>query len=474
MAEKRIIHAALGGPPGSNISYFFRNDQYVVYDWVQDRVTLGLKTIADDWMPHGAWFAVGGPHLDAAISGHEVGQAAYASKLYFFKGSAYVRYDWNATKPRPVETSGDEAAWRIPAEISGGVDAAVNGLYSRKGKSYFLKGNKYARYDWQQDRLDYVKTIDQMAPGTFPDSFKSDIDAIVNGQGSYADYAYFFKGDEYIRFDWDNGGNTPFVDGGPTGSIRKITAWPGLHEMLLACDAKSKAFEWIWFALPQLQAYVTAVQSGVTPAGAGTVIAALQTHFRLSTTEAADVNFLNPILKNLENIEKYLHRAPELYRYADHAQCDADGMVMFQTDATGQPVLDAAGNKIKLHDAEGRVVPAGAAYTTFNTRTSITPDFLKKGEACRAAQLIHEGGHFVDATPPKGDIPEWYVTQPTATAFGFTFQPTRDDFVARYDEMTATQALHNPSSYSGFCQHIRYSQDTRYGELRQNPLPGLF
>src|SRR5215216_761809 len=61
MAEKRIIHAALGGPAGSNIAYFFRGDQYVVYDWTQDRVTMGMKSIADDWVLDGSWGAAGTP-----------------------------------------------------------------------------------------------------------------------------------------------------------------------------------------------------------------------------------------------------------------------------------------------------------------------------------------------------------------------------------------------------------------------------
>jgi hypothetical protein len=473
MAEKRIIHAALGGPPGSNVTYFFRGDQYVVYDWGQNRVTLAMKSISDDWTPHGAWFAVGGPHMDAALSAHEVNQPAYASKLYFFKGSAYVRYDWNASKPRPVETAGDETAWRIPAEISGGVDAAVNGKYSRQGKSYFLKGNKYARYDWQQDRLDYVKTIDQMAPGQFPDDFKSDIDAIVNGEGAYADYAYFFKGADYIRFDWDNGGNTPFVDGGPSASsIRKLSAWPGVWEMLLACEAKSKAFEWVWAALPQLQTYVASVQAGVTPPTAGNVVTALQTHFRLDATEVANAALLQPILANLQAIERYLHRAPELILYADYAQCQADGNIEFQKDTSGNFLLDHNGNKIPQTDSEGNLVPNGAAYTSHGIRTRITPLYRDKGEACRAAQLIHEGGHFVDigGDAPR-DIPEWYVTQPAATALGLTFQPDIPGKVSRYDQMTKEVAQHNPSSYAAFCQQLRYNgHDTRYGEARQFPI----
>jgi hypothetical protein len=244
--------------------------------------------------------------------------------------------------------------------------------------------------------------------------------------------------------------------------------------MLLACEAKSKAFEWIWTALPQLQAYVATVQTGVNPGGAGLIVTALQTHFRLDSAQAVDMTFLQPIVTNLVNIERYLHRAPELFKFATLAECEAGGMILFQIGPDGHFVTDATGNKVPVVDAEGNHVPAGAAFTGFNTGTTITPSFAQKGEACRAAQIIHEAGHFVDADNdgPK-DIPEWYVTQPTATALGLAFQGDRDDIEARYDQMPPERARHNPSSYVSFCAHIRYLSDVRYGELRQDPVPGV-
>jgi hypothetical protein len=245
--------------------------------------------------------------------------------------------------------------------------------------------------------------------------------------------------------------------------------------MLLACEAKSKAFEWVWAALPQLQAYVTSIRNGINPGGATAIVTALQTHFRLDSAQAADVTFLEPIQSNLEKIEKYLQRAPELIKFATLAQCQADSRIEFQKDGSGNFLLDHEGKKIPQKDADGNVIPDCAAYTGFNAGTRITPDYSKKGEACRAAQLIHEAGHFVDNDNggPK-DIPEWYVTPATATALGLVFQGNRSDIGSRYDEMTPDLARHNPSSYAAFCQHIRYTSDTRYGEDRQDPLPGLY
>jgi hypothetical protein len=66
------------------------------------------------------------------------------------------------------------------------------------------------------------------------------------------------------------------------------------------------------------------------------------------------------------------------------------------------------------------------------------------------------------------------VTAGSAAALGLPFQPEIkvEEIAVRYDAMPLDMAIHNPSSYAAFAQHARYRADTRYGELRQEPLPG--
>ena len=108
MSTKAIIHGALNGPAGSDLTYFFHGDQFVVYDWAADQVTLGLKSVTDDWVSAGpVGFAM---QCDAGLSCHDVGQPAYAQKHYLFDGDYYVRYDWNAGTPRVAESTGNPSA----------------------------------------------------------------------------------------------------------------------------------------------------------------------------------------------------------------------------------------------------------------------------------------------------------------------------------------------------------------------------
>jgi hypothetical protein len=39
---------------------------------------------------------------------------------------------------------------------------------------------------------------------------------------------------------------------------------------------------------------------------------------------------------------------------------------------------------------------------------------------------------------------------------------------AAYDQLTPQQAIHNPSSYVAFAQHVFYKKDVRYGAGRPN------
>jgi Hemopexin/Astacin (Peptidase family M12A) len=115
-------------------------------------------------------------------------------KAYFFHGSQYDRYDAKTDKVDPGYPKPIAGNWPgFPANFAAGVNA---GLVWTTGKAYYFKGNQYIRYDIPSDRVDpgYPKPIAGQWPGLWTDN----IDAGVvwpNGK------AYFFKGPQYMRYD---------------------------------------------------------------------------------------------------------------------------------------------------------------------------------------------------------------------------------------------------------------------------------
>jgi type 1 glutamine amidotransferase len=142
-------------------------------------------------------------------------------KVYFFKGNQYLRYDIatdraDAGYPKFINNeTWPGLPWRD------GIDAAVNW---GNGKAYFFKGNQYVRYDIATDRTDagYPKFINNETWPGLPWTFG--IDAAVNwGNGK----AYFFKGNQYLRYDIA----TDRADAGYPKFINNET-WPGLPALL--------------------------------------------------------------------------------------------------------------------------------------------------------------------------------------------------------------------------------------------------
>ena len=127
-----------------------------------------------------------------------------AHKLYLFKGGQYVRYDWNNNAVDPNYPA-SLSAWHLPAPFSSGVDAVFNGFGQYKvpayfGKTYFFRGPEYVRYDWDSDTVDYGPA--PLTAWGLTGSFAQGIDAALEGQGPWFGKLYFFKGDKYVRFDW--------------------------------------------------------------------------------------------------------------------------------------------------------------------------------------------------------------------------------------------------------------------------------
>ncbi|MFW9995151.1 MAG: DUF6345 domain-containing protein [Candidatus Odinarchaeota archaeon] len=163
--------------------------------------------------------------IDAAVCGTD----RRKGKAYFFKGNYYLRYDWDddyvdANYPKRIAGHWDG----FPSNFTSGIDAAVLGDGPRKGKAYFFKGNQYVRFDWDDDRVDsgYPKSIAGHWDG-FPSNFTSGLNAGLYGDKSFSGKAYFFKGDQYVRFDWDD----DRVDSGYPKSMAGLWyGWPTAND----------------------------------------------------------------------------------------------------------------------------------------------------------------------------------------------------------------------------------------------------
>ncbi len=171
------------------------------------------KDELSNWRGFNASFGSG---VDAALWNGK------SDRIYFFKGSQYVRVDpnknWNVDPDYPKPINGNWPGF--PSPFTGGVDAA---LWSETNqKIYFFRNNEYIRVDpnnsWEVDS-GYPKPIDGNWPG-FPAEFAEGVDGALWSDTNQK--IYFFKGNEFIRVDPNNSWN---VD---PGYPKPITpSWPG-------------------------------------------------------------------------------------------------------------------------------------------------------------------------------------------------------------------------------------------------------
>jgi matrix metalloproteinase-14 (membrane-inserted) len=195
-------------------AYFFKGGQYVRYDVGADKVVDGALPL--DGRHWENWPQAWNSGINAAV---DFGNG----NAYFFKGSQYLRYDIPGQRvddgyPRPIAGN-----WQgFPASWNSGFDAAINW---GNGKIYFFKGGEYLRYDIAKDKVDdgYPRPLNDTTWPHWPVAWNSGINAAVNwGNGK----AYFFKGEQYLRYDIA-------ADTVDHDYPRPIAGnWPGLMEAL--------------------------------------------------------------------------------------------------------------------------------------------------------------------------------------------------------------------------------------------------
>ena len=215
------IGAACVWPNGK--VYFFKGNKYFQYDIASDSIDEGFpKKISEGWP------GVFGDNIDAVAVWPEGSQ--FEGKAYFFKGDQYIRFDIasNCADPGYPQSIGD-GNW--PGLFEGDIDAVCvwPGGTPYEGKAYFFRGDEYIRYDIAADRADPGYPC-KIGGGNWPGLFTEDIDAAcVWPEGTpYAGKIYFFRGGEYLRFDARtnraDAGYPQRIDGGNWGGFTP-SAW---------------------------------------------------------------------------------------------------------------------------------------------------------------------------------------------------------------------------------------------------------
>lgn len=195
--------------------YFFAGDQYYRYNYPSDRVDPGYpKPIAGNWLGFEG-FAGGARDIDAGFN-------AGNGKAYFFKGEQYVRFDIandrvDSGYPKPIAGN-----WPGLGRLSGGARDLDDVLEVSGSKLYFFKGGEYLRYNLSvTDKADKNYPLNLSgATWSGVQQWPLGIDAAVKRNSGVA---YLFNAGEYIRYNL-------VTDKAESGYPKAVTAgtWPGL------------------------------------------------------------------------------------------------------------------------------------------------------------------------------------------------------------------------------------------------------
>jgi hypothetical protein len=387
--------------------YFFRNGHYIRFDWTLDRVTDGYPFYNAGW----ALPTPFNEKLDATLDG----RAAFQGFTYFFKGDKYLKYNWTGEK-MVSNTPSALSAWDLTGAFASSIDTAFNGVGENfKNYAYFFKDHQYVRYNWLTNKVEkdeFNNIFRPLSAWLLPPEFLNGIDAALNGVGKFAGSTYFFKGKQYCKYDWASKTCTP--------AKPILNNWNGLHEMMDACNAKTLALQWIDAAIAELPAFINN-----TPSPNKAVMEdGMKAHFHIDKTTPLDAKkgLLAILSSNFTQIRTIIANSQD-FRWRNEAE--------------------------KLTDWRGVVNEAnGAVLYTFNKGTiNFCKKFADFGPKCQTAMLVHEPIHKIDKE---------------GTHIG------EANFNQDYARLTADKAVHNPSSYAAFSQHIFFKKDERFGAGRPN------
>lgn len=130
---------------------------------------------------------------DRGLEGALRGRGRYSPYLYLFKAGRYLTLDAATMAVAGPAAGADTAAdWKLPSGWTG-FDAVLPGCGKKRGFCYFFRANEYIRYDW---------TAAAPSPGYprqigphwhLPPPFDAQVDGVIAGQGpAYGKRGYVF------------------------------------------------------------------------------------------------------------------------------------------------------------------------------------------------------------------------------------------------------------------------------------------
>lgn len=396
------------------ITTVFSGGWAVDYDWAADRAVNGGQPRRLRTLGFPAPF-------DADLEGALRGQGRFADFTYLFAGGQYQRIR-HATMTPEGAPSTTAPAWDLPADWTS-FDAVFPGGGKKHQFAYFFRGDEYCRFDWTTDKRSpgYPRKIGPNWHTSPP--FTSRIDGAIVGAGAFATKAYLFT---TLTVTVDDAGNPA---AGHTVAVPAYARYDFDSETVdfTLTDPAELVRRWPGLfplldagtATDAALAWIDHAQGALatSPLAAPTATA-FGHHFMTGTPDATTVSTVNG---RFGELHKRIDAVPDRFVWTPNLAFPA------QT-------------------AQGTQTEVGNEFSTFH------------GPNGRAAVLIHEAVHFTFGTDV--DVPEW-----SGQTVNGNFHPAPAGTPV-YSSISQADALVNPSSYAAFAQEIAFGSDTRFGAAR--------
>jgi len=426
MTSTAHVNGSLPTLGNPTLGAVFTGGWAVEYDWQADRVVPAGQPHRLSSLPYP-------PPFDQGVDGVLRGQGPFSEFLYLFKGGNYLKI--READMTPVQGLLPTApAWGLPATWTN-FDAVFPGGGVKSGFAYFFHGDEYVRFDWStnQPSPGYPKKIGPNWHTSPP--FTSDIDGVIRGQGAFDAKAYLFA-TKTVTVD-DSGA----LGTGHTVQIPVYARYDFDKEIVdLVVDDPTQVIA-NWPGLLPLLDSGAAVDLGLAWCAAALTALNAKVASLISgapADPAIDValghHFMTPT-PDLVRVNRIITRYTEI----------RDRLVS----------IPAAYNWASLTPGPAHTPP------TPTLRTEVSNDYSAfHGPNGRAAVQIHEAAHFVQGGPAF-DVPEWSG----ATINGHLFPPPTG--LPAYNTISPDNAEKNPASYASFAQEIAFGSDTRFGDARR-------
>ncbi|EIV92691.1 hemopexin [Frankia sp. QA3] len=375
--------------------------------------------------------------FDRDLDGVLAGQGAYADFVYVFAGGKYLRLRADTLTPdgEPRDIAGP---WSLPASWTH-IDAVFTGGGVKSGFAYFFRGNEYQRYDWLRDAVSYPAPR-PIAPHWHVDDplLAGDFDGAITGRGAWHTKVWLFK---RVKATVDDHGALVPAGGHVVSAPR-----------YLRYDFNSETVDFV----ESVPADAVTNWKGLLPL--------------VDSGEAVDeaVAWLNASIAALDAGIPTPALTTAFGHHIMTTSPDAASLVTFVTRLTAARVILEA---IPARFAWAVIDEFPAhTYPPPNTRTEVGDLFsTRNGPHARSASLIHEAVHatlFDTIGTSRVDVPEWSGATINGHDWSPAVDPTTHIQLPAYHTISTADALENPSSYAAFAVEIGTGADARYGAGR--------